>query len=186
MRAYLTTIGERTTNICKEQLIRCGFDVVIFDKVEPWIDKYKRFLDIANEDCLRIDADIILCKNAKKYIENEIYYHNDLRCTDGWLFGFTLFDFYRNDLYFGSPVFYTKQALDIMKKNIDRVSELRPEVSMSRLPEITSHYIVCHKVIGMHGFFQNKDAVDRAMENKIKRGQMDLYDFELVNKILNI
>ena len=67
MNAYLCTIGEPTTNLCKSQLERFGFEVVLLDKVEPWIDKYKRVIAMADEDCIRIDADIIPNKNIKLF-----------------------------------------------------------------------------------------------------------------------
>ena len=41
MIAYVTSVGEKTTEICCEQLERYGFDVYFFNKKESWADKYK-------------------------------------------------------------------------------------------------------------------------------------------------
>lgn len=178
MKAYLTTIGEKTTGICKSQLERYGFEVILLDLNRPWIEKYRHFISIADEDCLRIDSDVIVNKNIKKVF------------TDSWpeqlLVGFELFDFYKNDISSGSPVFYKKEALDIMKKNIDKISKLRPETSMSRLPELNPYYVVDKTIVGMHGFFQDATTIARAYCNKEARGQLEHYDFELVYKIFDL
>ena len=66
MKAYLTTIGELTTDICKKQLERFGYEVIVLGGIEAWPDKYKRFIETANEDCIRIDADIVPNENIKE------------------------------------------------------------------------------------------------------------------------
>jgi len=41
-------------------------------------------------------------------------------------------------------------------------------------------------VVGMHGFFQDEEAVKRAKANKINRKQIQNYDFDLTFKIINL
>jgi hypothetical protein len=179
MKAYLTTIGEKTTDICKKQLERYGFDVVLLKKQKNWIDKYIDFITVATEDCLRIDADVIVNQNIKKV-------NTYANSGEVLLVGFTLYDLYQNGLFLGSPVFYSTKALEIMKNHLDKINIDRPEASMSRIPEINPYYIVDSAIVGIHGFFQDKETVLRAKENKIKRNQMYKYDFELVNTLMNL
>jgi len=65
MKAFITSIGEKTTKICCEQLSKFGFEIILLDEIEPWINKYKKFINMANEDCLRVDADIIVNEQIK-------------------------------------------------------------------------------------------------------------------------
>ena len=67
MKAYLCSVGELTTQICVDQLKLFGFDVILLDEIEPWYDKYKRFIFQTEEDCIRIDADVIPNKNIKLF-----------------------------------------------------------------------------------------------------------------------
>jgi hypothetical protein len=175
IKAYLCTIGERTTEVCKWQLERLGFDVVVLDEVEPWCVKYGRFIQMADEDCIRIDADVIL--NDKIILDIDQIPENILMAQ------FQYFDFYRNEVGVGNPCFYSKACLDILKTKLGDIDEHRPEASAWRLKEINDFTMTCERVCGMHGFFQDNMTIARAKKNKEDRGQINLYDFALVDKI---
>ena len=178
MKAYVSSFGEKTTELCCSQLERFGFEVVLMDEKEEWHKKYKRFIQIANEDCLRIDADVIVNEKIKQLgvgLSKRV-----------WIESFTLYDLYRNGLFQGSPIYYKTEALDFLKKNLDRITPLRPEASALRLKGINEHkYQNDIIVVGMHGFFQDDETVKRAKSNKEQRGQTG-FEFDLVNKLRNL
>lgn len=179
MRAYVTSIGEKTTKVCCEQLKRFGFEVILLDKKEPWQSKYKRFIKMAGEDCIRIDADIIPNKHIKEIEVDRI-------ANNFGIITYMTYDFYRNDIGITSPVFYRKDVLHIIKRNIDKIPEFRPETTASRLPEVNSKKHHSNLVVGLHGFFQDKEAMERAKKNKIERGQTKEYDFDLAFNLTKI
>jgi len=177
MIAFLCSIGERTTEICRWQLERLGFEVIVLDEVEPWLVKYLRFIDMANEDCIRIDADVIV--NDKLLLEIDQIPKEMLMAQ------FQGFDFYKNEVGICSPCFYTKEALEIIRINFDKLDERRPEATAWRLKDINDLTWTGERVIGMHGFFQDKETIKRAKKNKADRKQDSLYDWELCDKIIN-
>lgn len=180
MKAYLTTIGEPTTEICKEQLERFGFDVVVLDGAEPWAQKYARFIETADEDCIRIDADVILNQNIKEAI-NGLKYQPQMLMVQ-W----SCYDLYRNNIGVCSPVFYSKKALEIIREDFKDLDLRRPEATAWRLKRINEFTATKDWVVGMHGFFQDKDHLARHLENKIERKQMEDYDFELAKKLTKL
>lgn len=139
MRAYLTSIGEKTTNICKWQLELLGFDVVMIEGIEPWHIKYKRFIDLADEDCLRIDADIILFNDFKIAEMPEIV-----------MAQWQVVDYKKFVIHTGQPIYYSKKLLEIAKKM--PISQDRPETSMWRMPEIIKYTKTIKEVVGLHQF----------------------------------
>ena len=183
MKAYVTSIGEKTTEICVQQLKKFGVEVVLLDKEESWESKYKRFIRMAHEDnenCIRVDADVIV----NKYIQ-EAMYCGDLE--DGTLIvSFCLYDLYRNGIFAGSPIFYTKKALGIIDRYKMMLHPDSPESSACRLDQINPHKYQSDIIVGMHGFFQNYGTIERAIINKKDRKQQDLFDFELVDKLMNL
>jgi hypothetical protein len=82
---------------------------------------------------------------------------------------FQSFDFYRNEVGICSPCFYTKEALEIIRTNFDKIDERRPEATAWRLKEINDFTHTCERVVGMHGFFQDREAMKRAKKNKKDR-----------------
>lgn len=182
MKAFLTSIGERTTKVCAWQLERLGFEVVGLDLAEPWPKKYRYFIEMAaelGEDCIRIDADVIPNQKLAQFAEKV---KARVISPEHWMIQFMAYDLYKNDVGVSSPVFYRKEALEIIAKH--PISEFRPEAEAWRLKEIDGiHNYTYPEIIGMHGFFQDDDTVARAMENKTLRKQNDLYDWELVKKL---
>lgn len=183
MKAYVTSIGEKTTDICVEQLEKFGFEVVLLDKMESWESKYKRFIRMAhesNEDCIRVDADVIVNKNIKKVFE-------DVEREDNYLItSYNLYDLYRNGIFEGSPILYTKKAIGIINRYHMMLHPNRPESSACRLDRINPHKYHDETIVGMHGFGSDKETIMRAKQNKIDRKQIELFDFELVDKLMKL
>jgi hypothetical protein len=175
MKAYLTSIGEKTADICKEQLEKLGLEVVLLDKKESWEDKYRSFINTATEDCIRIDADIIPNENIK-----------ELPMKNRMMTQALGYDFYKNKVGVIGILYYSEKALEIIRNNFDNIDWRRPEATAWRLPEINLKNETIELVCGMHGFFQDKETIERAYKNKIDRKQIKDYDFDLVNKIMNL
>lgn len=177
MKAYVCSVGETTTSICCEQLKRYGFEVVLLDEKESWVDKYKRFLELANgTECLRVDADIIV----NKHIQEAVHI---AKIQSILMAQFKIFDFYQNDVAYGQPVVYRKGAIPIILKNFNKLNPNRPEATAWRLEEINKRTLNIDTVAGMHGFFQSDETVANAKKNKAARSQMERYDFTLVDKL---
>jgi hypothetical protein len=162
MKCYLTTIGEVTTEICKKQLESFGFEVILLDEKEPWIDKYKRFINLANDDCIRIDADVIPNKHITELKDTKSLF--SMIQVKG-------FDIYLNDIKVMSPVLYRKKALDIIRRNIGLLDKNRPETSAWRLPELNKDTQTLDIICGVHGLNQRKEDIERHIQHRKERKQ---------------
>lgn len=176
MEAYVTSIGERTTQICCDELKRLGFEVILLGDRESWINKYSKFIKSANEDCFRIDADVI--PNSKMLLAPDLK-------KDAWAIRSWVWDLYKNDLSITGPVFYRKQALDIIRENLDKLNPNRPEATALRLPEVNPHIFLADLILGIHGLQQSDETIERARKHKIERGHLKKYNynFDLVRKL---
>ncbi len=177
MKTFVTSIGEKTTALCVEQLILMGFHVTILDKVEPWLDKYRRFIEEAselNEDVLRVDADVILNRKIIEAVK-------DLKVL---MAQFRVFDLYKNDINIGQPVWYSAESLQIIKKHFDELGDKsRPEASAWRLEQINKLTYTSNEVVGMSSFFQSDEHIKRHEKHKIERKQIDDYNFHLAKQL---
>lgn len=183
MKAYVTSIGEKTTEMCCRQLEKYGFEVVLFNREEKWITKYIRFLGVANENCIRVDADIVVNENIKKCGKEDCFITPTLELLGAQ---YCVYDFYKNNVKVGQPVFYTKEAISIINRNLKTLDRSRPEASAWRIPEIDKRILTSDLVVGMHGFFQDNDAMNRAKQNKINRSQIKDYDFDLALELIDL
>lgn len=181
MKAYITSIGEQTTQICCDQMERYGYDVILLDQKESISDKYKRFINEANEDCLKIDADIIPNERVTSIIKASQGVYIDLLMIQ-----FSHYDLYKNKISAGNPVLYKKECLDIIRKNIDKISPDRPETSAWRLDDIKMKTFTSGTTMGLHGFGSDKKTMLRAKQNKIERRQIQHFDFDLAFKIAKL
>lgn len=175
MKAWLCSIGESTTDIVADQLTRYGYQVIRLEKKEPWYEKYREFIFQANETCIRIDADVI--PNAR--IDCFQTYES------GMLQSLT-YDLYRNDVGVTSPTFYSKEVLDLIRKDWSLIGTARPETDASRLPEVNRQFKTIDQVVGIHGLYQYPEDVERHRQHKIERKQMEGYDFSLIDKLNKI
>lgn len=181
MKAFVTSVGERTTKICKEQLEKYGFDVIVLDGKEKWSDKYKKFLTVSRgESCIKVDADIVVngrihdfakeCERLETYLMVQ---------AKGW-------DFYKNDVGVIGVVYYRKGVQELILNNFDNIDHNRPEATAWRLPEINKYTFTSEWIVGIHGLGQDEETMVRAERNKISRRQMSEYDFELAYKLMEL
>jgi hypothetical protein len=180
MKAYITSIGERTTDACAAQLKRLGYDVVLIGGVERWDDKYRRFLGMADEDCLRVDADVIL--NGE--LTTEVLEKLSRLYGRSLMLQFSIFDFCSMNVRQGQPIFYRKAVLEKIRRNLSFMNHSRPEAWAWRLPEINPHTsMISDRIVGIHGFFQTQKEIDRAIEHRIARKQEDEIELDLINDL---
>jgi len=174
MKAYITSIGEPTTELCKWSLERFDFDVEVVKGDDSLAMKLEYIYNEADDDLIRIDADVIVNKNITSLIQYNV---------DWWVYGKT-FGMYSFDVINGGVSFIREPAIKHLRDNIkSRLEAERPETEMWRLPEFHNprrcvyHHLIC----GIHGFGQ-KD-LERVKATKERRGQLDNYDFELAERL---
>lgn len=178
MKAYVFSIGESTTELCCQQLKDMGFEVhLIQDKTSLW-QKLKLFYQYALEDAddefLRVDADVIPNKNVLELI----------KLADGcWWHQSLAYDWYKQDLSPVSVSHIRREAIELCHQNIDRFEHSsRPETDVWRLQEF--HYPrrchIANIVTGLHGYKQ-QDQRERIKRLKEERHQT--YDWDLVERI---
>lgn len=178
MRAFVTSIGEKTTDICADQLSRFGFDVVVLSKKENWADKYRQFIDSTEEDCIRVDADVLVNERVKLMREMP---HLDILMAQG-----SVYDFFHNDSWVGQPVYYSRNVFKIIRHQLEHMNEMRPESWAWRLADVNKKTISLDTLMGMHGFFCDEEQLERAYRNKESRGQLGRFDFDLARKLIKL
>lgn len=174
MIAYVTSIGETTTELCIWALERQGFKVkLINDPTSLW-DKLRRIFADAEGDFLRVDADVIVNRNVRQIVKQRELW---------WYQGLT-YDWHKQDITHGGVQFVRKQAIPFVNEHIQEARrQERPESYLYRLsafhnPRMCGTY---EKVCGLNGYKQSD--VQRVKDTKSRRGQMDDYDFELSEKV---
>lgn len=178
MRAFIFSIGERTTGLCQELMDDMGFETVLYqDNTSLW-EKLKRFyteaLETDDEEFVRIDADIIPNRRVLDLI----------KVNDGCLWHAAVgWDWYKQERGLISIHHMKRQAVAQCLENIESArDENRPETYLWRMQEF--HYPrVCHGVdisCGLHGYGQT-DQRDRI--EKLKESRNQDYDWELIRKI---
>ena len=185
MKAFVTSIGEKTEGVCVDQLIRLGYQTCVLGGKESWYHKYLKFIEEASkfdEPCLRVDADVIVNKEIRpeKVRQDLKDWESDI------MFQYVVFDLYKNAPHTGQPLVYTPEVLEIIKRNLDKIDYKRPETSAWRLSEVNPLTATIDRIVGMHGFFQDLDTVNRAKEHKINRKQIGEFDFELVYRLMKL
>lgn len=174
MKAFITSIGEPTTRLCKWSLERNGFDVYVVDKDGTLAQKLKLIYELADDDFIRVDADVI----PNSLITPE--YLNTLDDPFIWWYQFQTFDWYKQDITHGGIQFIKKEALPALSRNISTfLTAERPESQMYRLDEFENprRGITVDKVAGIHGY-GIKD-ISEVKRTKARRKQTG-YDWELV------
>lgn len=173
-QAFVTSIGEPTTETCVWALERQGFKVTLIQDKTSLAEKLKRIYDTAEEDFIRVDADVIVNRNVKNLkFPPEVW----------WVQGQT-FGWYCQDRIYGGVQMISKKALPYLRSRIhEAMQQERPETYMFRLPEFhsprrcVSQEILC----GIHGYgIEDMKSVAKV---KVRRGQIDQYDFELAERL---
>lgn len=183
MKAFIFSVGENTTNLCKRLMDGFHFDTTVIGGKETMIEKYARFIELAyksGEDVLKIDADIIPNRHIKE-IYNDVM---EAKNRGALMIQYQNYCLYKNGPNIGNPVFYRKEAIDIIRKHFDKLDPKRPEASAWRLPQINTWTQTSDLLVGLHGAYQRKEEVDRARVNKIERKQDALYDFSVIEELM--
>lgn len=176
MRAFITSIGEPTTELAKWSLERQGLEVEVVKGDDSFNAKLEYIYHEADDDFIRMDADVIANQSVSKLVDS---------CPDDiWWLQSMSFDWWQQNIGYAGVQYIKKQCLPILRQHIGEVQHLdRPESLMYRLPEFhnprrcESSTIVC----GLHGWGQND--TDRVEALKRKRKQIDNYDFELARRL---
>lgn len=174
MIAYITSIGESTTELCRWSLERQGIKTIVIQSPTSLWDKLCDIYMNATEDVLRVDADVIVNRNVKELIKQ----------TDLWWYQSLCYGWFSQDVIHGGIQFVRREAHDAIRNNLSKARKLeRPESYLYRLPEFHNPRVcgTFEKVCGLHGYKQ-KD-VQRVKETKERRGQLENYDFELAKRI---
>ena len=176
MNAFITTIGEPTTDLCEWSLTRNGFDVTIISGHDTLAKKLERIYNMATTDFLRVDADIIV----NRFMNPDQLYELG---EEVWWWQFLTFDWFKQDTTH-SMAFIRQPAIHALKKNIGRFSKsLRPETEVSRIDELHNPRRMDtfdKQIMGIHGYAND---LESARVVKQSRLQTDLYDFELAQEL---
>jgi hypothetical protein len=180
MKAYVTSVGEPTTDLCVWALERNHFDVVLIKDDTSLQQKLKKIYEMANEDFIRVDADVIVNKWCNQLnIEREI--NKTPYC---WWMQFRCWGWYSQDLIYGGVQYIKKEALPALRENVDRFKEIdRPETQLSRIAEFYDprRFLSSERVYGIHGYGIKE--VKPVIKQKALRGQSANYDWELVQRM---
>lgn len=175
MIAYITSIGEPTVDLCRWSLQRNGFKTVLVQRDTSLADKLEEIYNVADEDFVRVDADVIPNKNLSPNFLSKL---NGL-----WWYQFLTYDWFLQGTTHGGVQFVKKQALNALRANISLYKDAeRPESQMYRLREFHEprRCKTINAIMGLHGYGQSD--VNRIKEIKERRNQNN-YDWELVEKL---
>lgn len=178
MIAYVTSIGEKSAELCMWSLERNGFQVLLDDDPTTTLaKKLKVIYHSAEDDFVRVDADVIPNRNLNFHLLEEF---ND---PEIWWYQFMTFDWYQQNIGYGGVQYIKKEALPYLRENIGKhLSDDRPETAMTRLKDFYEprRFKSEDIVMGMHNY---KNDMKRVAAVKANRGQSSSYDFELARRI---
>lgn len=177
MIAVVTSIGERTTELCVWSLKRNGFDVILLQHAETTLwAKLETIYEFLNEDFVRIDADVI---------PNKYFTEDNLKAPQGaWWVQYQTFDWYRQTIGHGGIQYIKKKALPMLQKHVSEFEHAqRPETELFRLPEFMEprRCVTVAEVMGLHGY--GNPNLGAVKEIKRLRGQTSNYDWELCERL---
>lgn len=180
MKAFVTSIGEPTTELCVWSLERNGFDVELITGGGLLVDKLKTIYEKAEEDFVRIDADVVVNKSFTP----EFAFAEMLPET--WWQQYICFDWLKLNLSYGGVQAICKEAIPFLRKAVDNFHhEDRPETALSRIPEFYNprRFDSCQAVVGLHGYALGEH-FERVRYQKHKRKKYyHEFDFELMAKL---
>lgn len=173
-KAFVTSIGETTTDLCVWSLERLGFDVELVQSPTSLWDKLRYIFNKADDEFVRVDADVVVNKNVLELVKQDELW---------WYQGLT-FDWFKQDTTHGGVQFVRKPAFDIVRRHIDEAHRLdRPESYLFRLQELHNprRCGTFDRICGLHGYKQSDTS--RVFDTKQRRGQSESYDWELAERI---
>lgn len=175
MKAFVTSIGEPTTDLCVWSLERLELEVELIQDDTPLAYKLEKIYNLAESSFIRVDADIVPNQNVLELTE----YHPTAWWVQGKCFGW-----YAQSLINGGVQFIRTPAIPYLRKAIKKhLKAERPESQMYRLPEFHDprRCVASDIVCGLHGWNQND--LERVKEVKRRRGQYENYDWDLVERM---
>lgn len=176
MKAFITSFNEITTGLCVWRLEEQGFETVLLQDETTLADKLKRIYDQADDDFVRVDADIVPNQNLTP--QNVLM----SKIEKVWWTQFMTFDWFKQDLAYGGVQFIRKAAIPYLRKHINEaMNEERPETYMSRIEAFYNprRFQSDSMVIGLQNY---KNDMNRVRQTKERRGQSG-YDWDLVGKL---
>lgn len=175
-KAFVTSIGEPTTELCVWSLERQGFEVELIQDSSSLAQKLKVIYDKADCDFLRVDADVVVNRKVK-LLELS---------GNAWWVQAQCFDIYKMDIMYGGIQLIGKNCLPALRKHIgQQLLAERPETAMFRLEEFYSprRCQSVELVCGLHGY---RNDTTRAKATKQRREQQSDYDFDLADRLLEL
>lgn len=175
MKAIVFSIGEPTTELSVWALRRHNIETELIENKTSLADKLAALFAEADEDILRVDADIIVNRNILDFIK-QAQAHPSL-----WLQSKT-FDWFKQDISIGTPSYIKKELIPTLRQYSFKHHE-RPETEYTRIKELHNprRFASLDILVGLHGFGQAD--INRVKQTKARRGQLDNYDFELAEKL---
>lgn len=177
IKAFITSIGEPTTDLCIWSLERNGFETELVIGDDSLSSKLEYIYNTADSDFVRIDSDIIVNKNFTPELLNSLD-------KNTWWWQFICFDWYKCDIAH-LIAFIQEPAIKPLRNNIGRfLDNIRPETESSRIKEFYNPRRMDtynEKIMGIHGY-GIKDTKP-VVKLKSQRGQSHLYDFELASEL---
>lgn len=184
MIAYLTTIGEKTTDLAAWSLKRNGFEVHTVSGNDTLASKLKLIYEEAihiDQDFIRIDADIVVNNTCTPETINNVF--NDPVNKDAWWVQAQTYDWYQQNIGYGGIQMIRREVISLLLENIDKFKDHeRPETELTRCygmynPRRFESYDI---VLGLHNY---KNDMERVKSVKQRRGQLSNYDFELAERL---
>lgn len=181
-KAFVTSIGEPTTDLCVWSLQRNGFDVELISGETSLAEKLKIIYDKADDSFIRVDADVVVNKRLTPV------FLRSLRDSSSWTWWtqFQCFDWLQQHVAYGGVQYIQKAALLTLRGHVDEVQqEDRPETALSRVDEFYNprRFASDNSVVGLHGFALG-DHFERVRAQKELRSKyLNFYDFEMVEKL---
>lgn len=177
MRCYVTSIGEPTSKLCIDELSK-RFDVVVIENKNTTLwEKLKWIYEQESDDFVRVDADVVPNKNLTPEFVTMLAQENV------WWYQFLTFDWFKQDVAHGGVQFIKAEAIPHLRKHAEEAMDKeRPETYLSRLEvfhnprRFETHPIV----MGLQNY---RNDMSRIKATKVRRNQLDLYDFELAERL---
>lgn len=177
MKAIVTSIGEKTTDLCVWSLERNGFEVEIYKTDSTLWQKLKEIYNDNEESFLRIDADTVPNKTLTPDFVISSFNH------DEWWIQYLTYDWFKQDITHGGAQFIRRQALPYLRDNIENFKAFeRPETMLSRIKEFYEprRFVTNNTLVGLNNY---RNDLQRVRQVKTHRKQADSYDWELAQKL---
>lgn len=144
------------------------------EEISTLWEKLNKIYHLAEDDFLRVDADVVCNRNVLELIEQDEQWWYQGRCF-GW---------FNQDIVNGGVQFIRKPAIKYLRESVAEAENYdRPETYLSRIEAFYNprRFVTFEKICGINGYKQSD--VDRVKLVKHRRGQLAQYDFDLAEKL---